>query len=97
MKWALAIIAAAVLAVAAISRRLTGTPVTAAMVFVAIGVLVGPPSLDGVTRPPASERVGRLAEATLAVVLFATLHGSRPARCDASSLSRCGCWVSGCR
>ena len=71
MKWELAIVAGAVLAVAAISRRLTGTPVTAAMVFVAIGVLVGPLVLDGVTSAPASAGVRRLAEATLAVVLFA--------------------------
>ena len=42
MEWTLAIVAAAVLAVAAVSRRLSGTPVTPAMVFVAVGVLVGP-------------------------------------------------------
>ena len=35
MKWELAIVAATVLAVAGVSRRLTGTPVTPAMVFVA--------------------------------------------------------------
>ena len=71
MSGELAIIAAGVLLVAAISRRLTGTPVTAAMVFVAIGVVVGPLVLDGVTAAPASGGVRRLAEATLAVVLFA--------------------------
>jgi NhaP-type Na+/H+ or K+/H+ antiporter len=78
MKWELAIIAAGVLAVAAISRRLTGTPVTAAMVFVAIGVIVGPLALDGVTSAPASEGVKRLAEATLAVVLFADASRIKP-------------------
>jgi NhaP-type Na+/H+ or K+/H+ antiporter len=78
MKWELAIVAAGVLAVAAISRRLTGTPVTAAMVFVAIGVLVGPLVLDGVTSAPASEGVKRLAEATLAVVLFADASRIKP-------------------
>ena len=46
MKWEIAIVAAAVLAVAGVSRRLTGTPVTSAMAFVAIGLLVGPPVLD---------------------------------------------------
>lgn len=46
MKWELAIIAATILAVAAVSRRLTGTPVTPAMVFVVIGVLVGPILID---------------------------------------------------
>jgi len=42
VKWELAIIAATVLAVAAVSRRLTGTTLTPAMVFVLVGVLVGP-------------------------------------------------------
>jgi NhaP-type Na+/H+ or K+/H+ antiporter len=70
MKWSLTIVALAVLVVATASRRLSGTPVTATMVFVVIGVLVGPsvtgeldPSTDG-------ETVRTLAEATLAVVLF---------------------------
>ena len=71
MKWELAIVAAAVLAVAGVSRRLTGTPVTPAMAFVAIGVLVGPLVIDGVTAAPSSATVRTLAEATLAVVLFA--------------------------
>ena len=71
MKWEIAIVAAAVLAVAGVSRRLTGTPVTSAMVFVAIGLLVGPLALDGVTAAPMGATVRVLAEATLAVVLFA--------------------------
>jgi sodium/hydrogen antiporter len=71
MKWELAIVAATVLAVAAVSRRLTGTPVTTAMVFAGVGVLVGPLMLDEVTAAPAGESVRVLAEATLAVVLFA--------------------------
>ncbi len=71
MKWDLAIVAAAVLAVAATSRRLTGTPVTAAMIFVAIGMLVGPLVIDEVAVAPSDAAVRTLAEATLAVVLFA--------------------------
>jgi sodium/hydrogen antiporter len=71
MKWELAIVAAAVLAVAGASRRLTGTPVTPAMAFVAIGVLVGPLVIDGVTSASNGSTVRTLAEATLAVVLFA--------------------------
>jgi sodium/hydrogen antiporter len=71
VKWELAIAAAAVLAVAGVSRRLAGTPVTPAMVFVAIGVLVGPLVIDGVTATPSGATVRTLAEATLAVVLFA--------------------------
>ena len=46
MDWALAVAAASLLLVAAFSRLLTGTPVTAAMVFVALGVLLGPRALD---------------------------------------------------
>jgi NhaP-type Na+/H+ or K+/H+ antiporter len=80
MNWELAIIAGSVLAVAAVSRRLTGTSVTAAMVFVAVGVIVGPLVLDDVTLPPASEGVRRLAEATLAVVLFADASRIKPHR-----------------
>ncbi len=71
MKWELAIIAAAVLVVAGASRQLTGTPVTTAMAFVAIGVLVGPLVVDEVTIASTGATVRALAEATLAIVLFA--------------------------
>jgi sodium/hydrogen antiporter len=74
MEWSLAIVALALLGVAAVSRRLQGTPVTPAMVFVAVGVLVGPQVLDGVDLESSSGTVRALAEATLALVLF----------CDAS-------------
>jgi sodium/hydrogen antiporter len=78
MKWELSIIAVAVLIVAAVSRRLTGTSVTAAMVFVLVGVLVGPLVIDEVTADPAGEGVRTLAEATLAVVLFADASRIKP-------------------
>jgi len=45
MSWGLALVAAALLGVAAISRRLSGTPITPAMVFVAVSLLVGPKGL----------------------------------------------------
>jgi sodium/hydrogen antiporter len=64
-------VAVAILAVAAVSRRLSGTPLTPAMVFVALGVLIGPEVLDFVTDAPTSETIRTLAEATLALVLFA--------------------------
>src|ERR1700733_1701452 len=70
MKWTLAIAALALLVVAAVSRRLSGTPVTAAMVFVVIGVLVGPSVAGEVDPSTNGETVRTLAEATLAVVLF---------------------------
>ena len=43
---------------------------TPAMVFVSIGVLLGPHVADAIGAPPSSDTVRTLAEATLAVVLF---------------------------
>jgi hypothetical protein len=80
VEWSLAIVALTLLGVAAISRGLSGTPVTATMVFVAVGLLVGPEVLGEVDLESASGTVRTLAEATLARVLF----------CDASSASRWG-------
>jgi sodium/hydrogen antiporter len=74
--WALAIVALTLLGVAAISRRLYGTPVTPAMVFVAVGLLAGPKMLGGIDLESSSATVRALAEATLALVLF----------CDASRI-----------
>jgi NhaP-type Na+/H+ or K+/H+ antiporter len=71
LEWALALVAFALLGVAAVSRRLSGTPVTPAIVFVAFGLLVGPKVLDGIDVSSSSEVVRTLAEATLALVLFA--------------------------
>jgi sodium/hydrogen antiporter len=74
MEWTLAIVAAALLAVATVSRRLAGTPLTPAMLFVAFGLLVGSQLLDAVDLSSRSSTVRALAEATLVLVLF----------CDAS-------------
>src|SRR5215470_17967458 len=71
MEWALAIVAFALLAVAAVSGRLSGTPITPAMVLVAVGLLIGPRALDGLDVSSTSSTVRTLAEATLALVLFA--------------------------
>ena len=76
MEWSLAIVALTLLGVAAVSRRLSGTPVTPAMVFVAVGLLVGPKVLGEVDLSSSSSTVRTLAEATLALVLF----------CDASRI-----------
>src|SRR5450755_3048397 len=65
-------------AVAAVSRRLTGRPVTPAMVFVLVGVLLGPLVIDEVTAAPTGGGVRTLAEATLAVVLFADASRIKP-------------------
>jgi NhaP-type Na+/H+ or K+/H+ antiporter len=76
MPWSLALVSLALLGVAAVSRRLSGTPVTPAMLFVAFGLLVGPEVLDGIDVPATGSTVRVLAEATLALVLF----------CDASRI-----------
>jgi NhaP-type Na+/H+ or K+/H+ antiporter len=68
--WAVAVISLALLAFAAVSRRIGGTPITPAMVFTAVGLLVGSEALGLVEVPPAGEAVKLLAEATLALVLF---------------------------
>src|SRR4051812_13846179 len=83
MSWGLVWVASALLAVAALSRRLTGTPVTAPMVFVVVGALVGPRVAGAVEPAPAGDTVRTLAEATLAVVLF-----SDASRIDLAALRR---------
>jgi NhaP-type Na+/H+ or K+/H+ antiporter len=71
MHWALAVVSLALLGFAAISGRIAGTPITAPMVFIAVGLLFGSEALGLVELAPAGETVKLLAEATLAVVLFA--------------------------
>ncbi len=70
MEWSLAIIALAVLAVASVSGRIAGTPLTPAILFVAIGLFVGPKVLGEVDLSSSGSTVRTLAEATLALVLF---------------------------
>ena len=50
---------------------MSDTPFTPAIAFVLIGLLLGPLLIDGVASAPTSGTVRTLAEATLAVVLFA--------------------------
>ena len=69
-EWTLAIVALTLLGVAGVSGRLSGTAVTATMVFVTVGLLVGPEVLDGIDLESSSGTVRTLAEATLALVLF---------------------------
>jgi len=68
--WALPTIALALLAYAAVSGRLEGTPITGPMVFTAVGLLVGGDTLGLVDPVVSGEAVKLLAEATLALVLF---------------------------
>src|SRR5215469_7443617 len=83
MNWQLATVGLALLLVAGTSRKLSGTPVTPAMVTVALGVLAGPLVLDDLNAGPTSATVQTLAEATLAVVLF-----SDASRIDLRALRR---------
>jgi sodium/hydrogen antiporter len=74
VQWALVLVSLALLGVAAVSRRLAGTPITPAMLFVGFGLVVGPSGLGGIDLGSSDSAVRVLAEATLAMVLF----------CDAS-------------
>ncbi len=71
MEWALAVVTLTLIGFAIVSRRVDGTSLTPAIVFVGVGLLVGARALGLVDTPPASESVKLLAEATLTVVLFA--------------------------
>ena len=71
MEWTLAAVAAVVLGYAAFSRRLDGTVVTPAIVFVGAGVVLGSDALGLIEVAPSGHVVKALAEATLGLVLFA--------------------------
>jgi sodium/hydrogen antiporter len=68
--WGLAATALVLMGYAAISGRLGSTPVTQAMVFVAVGLLSGNQVLELLQADAAGQFVRHLAEATLALVLF---------------------------
>lgn len=68
--WDLVLIAMALIAYATISRRIEGTMVTPAILFVAIGYLIGPDVLGWYQGDVGSGTIRVLAEATLAFVLF---------------------------
>jgi NhaP-type Na+/H+ or K+/H+ antiporter len=70
MAWSLAIVALVLLAVASASGRIAGTSIAPAMLFVGIGLLVGPRVLGGLDLASTGSAVRTLAEATLALVLF---------------------------
>lgn len=66
---ALILIALSVVAYALVSRRLASTPVTGAMIFMVIGVLLGPSALD-VIHGGDRHVIALLLEVALALVLF---------------------------
>jgi NhaP-type Na+/H+ or K+/H+ antiporter len=81
--WALTIVALVLIGVAAVSKRISGTPITPAILFISIGLLVGPKVLGEIDISSTSETVRTLAEATLAFVLF-----SDSSRIDFGALRR---------
>src|SRR4249919_6077 len=81
--WELVVIAASLLGFSVVSRRLAGTSITTAMVFVGVGLLAGIHALDLFDAPSTVESVKVLAEATLAFVLF-----SDASRIDLRALRR---------
>ncbi len=83
MEWSLTIVALALIAVATVSKPLSGSPITPAILFVSIGLLVGPKVLDEVSLSSTSSTERALAEATLALVLF-----SDASRIDLRALRR---------
>ena len=93
----LAIIAAALLAVAGVSCRLTDTAFTPAMAFVLIGLLVGPLVIDEVAVSPTSATVRTLAEMTLTIVLFADASRIKLRALRSEYGVPPGCSGSGCR
>jgi NhaP-type Na+/H+ or K+/H+ antiporter len=66
----LLVVAVALLAYAAVSRRLAKTVVSGPMIFVAVGLLVGSKGLDLVDFSLSSDVVRTVVEATLVLVLF---------------------------
>lgn len=64
------VIGVSIVLYALVSRRLSGTFVTAPMVFVAIGITLGPRLLDVVDLPIGTGNLGLLAEVTLTLILF---------------------------
>ena len=83
MGWELVVIAASLLGFSVVSRRLAGTSITSAIVFVGVGLLAGIQALDLFDAPSTGESVKVLAEATLAFVLF-----SDASRIDLRALRR---------
>ncbi|MGI5454804.1 cation:proton antiporter [Streptomyces sp. CA-249302] len=76
--WTGLAVAGVTAAYALTSRRLSRTPVSAAMVFVGFGILIGPAALDLVSLRHDSEPLRTLVEAALTLVLFTDATTVRP-------------------
>ena len=78
-----ALVAGLVVLFALVSRRIEGTSITAPMVFVGAGLLIGPEAFDLVDLDVGNESLAVLAELTLVILLF-----SDAARIDLRTLYR---------
>ena len=67
---ALILISLSVVAYALVSQRLATTPITGAMIFMVLGVLLGPAALNLIHGPEDQDWIALLLEVTLALVLF---------------------------
>lgn len=76
--WTGAAVAGVAAGYALVSRRLAGTAVSAAMVFVGFGILLGPAGLDLVSLQHESGQLRALVEAALTLVLFSDATTVRP-------------------
>jgi NhaP-type Na+/H+ or K+/H+ antiporter len=83
MTWTLAVLAAVILGYAMVSRRLDGTIITPAIVFLAAGLALGPDGLGLIDLARDGHTVRLIAEATLALILF-----SDASRIDMAALRR---------
>ena len=96
-QWALPTIAVLLIGYGAVSGRLQSTVVTQAMVFVALGLLVGNRVLDLVDVDAANQFVRLWPRPPLLWCCSPTPSGSSWARCAASRRCRPGCSASACR
>lgn len=97
MSWGLATVGLALLLVAGVSQRLSNIPITTAMLVVVVGVLVGPLVFEGLMLRPTSSTVRKLAEATLAVVLFSDASRINLRLCAGKLSCRRDCSAVVCR
>lgn len=77
MLWDIVVVSVVLLLFAGVSGRLAGTPLTAPMIFVGLGLLLGDVGLDVMRSSLSLESVRVLSEVTLALVLFADASAIR--------------------
>jgi hypothetical protein len=97
MSWTLATVALAVLAVAAVSRRLSGGPLTPAIAFVALGLLAGPRVFDEIDVTPDGAPFASSPRRRSRWCCSPTPPGSTCARCAVTTRCRYGCCRSASR